>query len=283
MAKKNTKETTAAAVDSTKVQEIVEILEVQEGVVDFCLLGRPGRGLMFNRKSDRVQRDLLYPRGRLNATEKALRLKHNPVEEFRASVHRLLTGPTLLVFPAVAFKSAMATAALDLPETRKAQIERLVWVTGDYVHIYGTPKLHMTDVVMGDIGRTPDIRTRAYLPQWACRITVTFVKPLMRPQAIARLLAASGLYIGVGDGRNAKGGKKTWGGYSIVEPTDQEFIRLTTKEGRAAQVEALQSAEPYDDPSAELLEWFETEYARRTEKGNAATAATPDVDAMAVS
>lgn len=242
--------------------DAIDILEVEEGVVQYCVVGED---LVFNRKSAIVQRSLLMPRKK-SKLERENTLKHNPLEEYRASLHTLRSGPTLAAIPSAAMKGAMCSAALDLPDTKKAQIGRLVKVTGDMIEVYGVPKLFMDNVRMGDMARTPDIRTRARMPKWACRVTCTFVRPLIKANAVSRLMAAAGLFIGVGDGRNEKG-KKSWGSFRIVEATDQDFLDIIKHGGRTAQEEALRVPECFDDQSVELYEWFNTELARRELKG----------------
>jgi hypothetical protein len=242
--------------------ESIDILEVDEGVVQYCIVGED---LVFNRKSAIVQQALLMPKKKTRL-ERENSLKHNPLEEFRASVHTLHSGPTLAAIPGAAMKGAMCSAALDLPDTNKAQIGRLVKVKGDMIEVYGVPKLFMTPVNMADMNHTPDIRTRARMPTWACRVTCSFVRPLIKANAVSRLMAAAGLFIGVGDGRNQKG-KKSWGSFRIVEATNQDFLDIIKHGGRTAQEEALQTPECFDDESAQLYEWFNAELARREMKG----------------
>ena len=43
--------------------------------------------------------------------------------------------------------------------------------------IIGTPVLRMDITRSSDIGRTPDVRTRAYFPEWSVVIRVLYAKP----------------------------------------------------------------------------------------------------------
>ena len=248
-------------------EETLDVLDVQHGHIDACVLGTQP-GYIHNRMSQKVNHDLLFPRPKRNATERATTMKHNPLAEYRASPYQLSdpNEPTLLALKAASFKKAMMAAALDLPGTKKAQIGRLVSVNGELLPIYGVPQLLMAVVRSADMNRTPDIRTRAIMPRWACRLRITFVQPLMKAQGVVRLLAAAGLYIGVGDGRNEKGAL-THGGWRLVEPTDPEFLQVVNEGGRLAQAEAIDHPEPYDDETAELLSWFDAEVLRRQMKG----------------
>lgn len=270
-------------------KDTIDVLEVTKGLAHVCLVGEPGAGLICNRLSEKARRELLMPAGKRNAVERATLLKHKPYDEFRDSPYRLpeamealdrLThirtgeplqpplpapGPVIGVLSA-SFKKAMMTAALDLPNTKKAQIGRLVWAQGLYTPIYGVPQILLAPVRSADMNRTPDIRSRAILPRWACRLRIEFVQPLMKINAVLRLLAAAGLFIGVGDWRKEKG-SGTFGGFRLVEEDDPEFLDIVAGGGRAAQLEALLSPEPYDEETASLLAWFDEEIARRQGKG----------------
>lgn len=246
--------------------DIIEIIEVNQGRAEFCILGTTP--LVLNRMSEKAKHELLMPRGRKTVVERATTLKHQPLEEYRASAHRLSdeAAPTYLAILATAFKGAMKTAALDLPGARKAQIGRLVYVESDYVGIYGVPQLFMAIVRSADMNKTPDVRTRAILPRWACRLVVQFVQPLMRAQAVANLLAAAGFTAGVGDGRPEKGAM-SYGQFKIVAADDPEFLDVIRSGNRAAQQAAIVAPTCYDDETTELLEWFDVELGRRQLKG----------------
>ena len=47
--------------------------------------------------------------------------------------------------------------------------------------------------------KTPNIRTRAKFPRWACEITVQYVRTLIREQDIVNLMAAAGTWLVVKD------------------------------------------------------------------------------------
>lgn len=236
----------------------ISVLEIQQGVVEFCVLGRSP--LILNRMSEKAKRELLMPKGRKTKADRAASLKHIPIEEYRASVYRNFRedAPTRLQFPATAFKAAMATAALDLPGASKSEIGRLVSVEGWNVAVYGVPQIFLSIVRSADMAKTPDVRTRALLPQWACRLQVRFVRPLLKMQTVANLLAAAGVTAGVGDFRQEKG-KGSFGQFELVDADNPEFVRIMAEQGREAQDAALLAPEPYDEETAELLTWFEAE------------------------
>lgn len=253
-----------AAKKSTPSDTISEILTVTTGEIVCCLLGTSP--LILNRMSEKAKHELLMPRGRKTASEKATTLKHDPIEEFRASPYTLSSGPTLLAHKATAFKKAICAAALDMPGAKKAQIGRLTFVEGEYVSIYGVPKLHMAITRSADMNKTPDVRSRATVPEWACVVRVRYVQPLIRHQAVVNLLAAAGITMGVGDWRQEKG-SGSYGQFKVVDKQDETFARILDTGGREAQVEAMANPVCYDDETTELLDWFRDERTRRQLRG----------------
>jgi len=247
-------------------QEVSDILEVKTGVVTCYVIGTSG--LILNRMSEKAKHELLMPKGRKTAAEKATTLKHQPIDEYRASAYTLKdeTQPTLLSLLSTAFKGAIRSAALDMPGAKKAQIGRLTYIQGEYVGIYGLPKLFMSVTRSADMNKTPDVRTRAIVPEWASIVRITYVQPLIRAQAVVNLLAAAGLTIGVGDWRPEKGAG-SYGQFRLTSPDDPDFARIVAEGGRAAQVEALAHPVCYDDETTELLSWFEDERQQRKLRG----------------
>lgn len=240
----------------------ITVMEVQRGRIEFCVLGQSP--YICNSMSAKIKQELLLPRGRMNAAEKAGRLKHNPSEEFRGSMYvsRDDSAPTRILAKSTAFKGALMSAALDMPGASKAQIGRLVFVDGDYVHLYGVPQLMMAVTRSADMAKTPDVRTRAILPNWAARLSVQFTKPIVREQAVINLLAAAGLTQGVGDWRVQKG-SGVYGQFALVSPDDAEFQRIVASGGREAQDAAISEPLYYDSETEELMAWFNTEVKRR--------------------
>lgn len=251
----------------SKTQETIDIIKIQKPSVILTVRGTTP--LIINRMSEKARHELLLPKGRKTAADKASSLKHNPIDEFKASPYIIQddTAPSLIALTAETFKAAMGTAALDLPGANKSQIGRLVYVEADPSHkglipIYGEPKLLMSVTRSADINHTPDIRTRVIVPQWAARIRVSFVAPALRQLAIVNLMAAAGVTAGVGDWRPQKG-KGSFGQFDVVDAEDQEVARLMSEWGRSAQIAAMDAADPYDHETEELLTWFRAEAPRR--------------------
>lgn len=129
---------------------------------------------------------------------------------------------------------------------------------GERLPVYGKPKLFMAITRSADVNKTPDVRTRAILPEWACKIRCTFVTPYLAEKTVATLLSAAGLIQGVGDWRPQKG-SGNFGQFIIVNDDDPAFLRVIENGGRAAQLEAMEAATPYDQETEELMEWFKEE------------------------
>lgn len=240
----------------------ISVLEIMQGEMSFAIVGQSP--LYFNSMSFKSKTSLLLGTRKKTEADKASSLKHNPPQEFRDSVYRWFDDdhPTRLKLPAPAFKGTMGTAALVLPGTRKTEIGRLVWVTSDYVCLWGIPKLSIDVVRSADMAHTPDMRTRAKVEEWAALVTVRYVRPNLTERAIANLLAAGGIVAGVGDYRQEKG-KGNYGQFRLVDQNDPTFVRLQKTAGRVAQDAALRDVTPYDGDSRDLLEWYETEIVKR--------------------
>lgn len=246
---------------AAKKSEHIEVVEFNTGKAEFYLLGRTP--IILNRMTEKVKHILLMPTGKKTAAEKAVNVKHNPLEEFRNSPY-LNTNPkaeTFIEHLSTSFKAAIRSAGVDVPGATKAQLGRLMWVEGEKVPIWGTPRIIMSVVRCADMGRTPDVRTRAIIPEWAARLTISFVQPKLNIKTISRLLAAAGLIQGVGDWRPEKG-SGTYGQFEVVAKDDPRLLSVM-KNGRKKQELAMANPVPYDRESEELITWFNTEAEHR--------------------
>jgi hypothetical protein len=246
-----------------KASDEIVITDLRTLDCDFWLLGLSP--LLCNAMSLKSQLALLSPetQSRNTSAERARAFKHEPTAEFRDSINRMPVGSdTLIALPLTAVKKALATAALDIPGTRKAEIGRLISVAttggpGGFgkVGVYGIPRLHMAVVRMADAAKTPDIRTRAMLDEWCVRITLKCVVPKLTQLTVARLLMAAGITCGVGDGRQEKGAL-SYGSFTVVEDDDPAVQKLISTASRAAQEKAMAEAEFADEDSAALYAMF---------------------------
>lgn len=248
-----------------KSETEIQILQMREGSVTCRVVGVTP--LVMNRMSEKAKHELLLPKGKKTAADKAANLKHDIYTEYRASAYLDPDpkAPTRLRVMSTAFKGAMRSAALDIPGARKAQIGRLTYVVGEYVSIYGVPKMHMSIVRNSDINHTPDVRTRLIVPQWAAQICVRFNSTLLNEASVLNLLAAGGMFVAIGDWRVEKG-SGTFGQFRLAGAKDAEYDEIVRNGGYAAQIKGMAHPEPYDDETAELKTWFDAEVVGRGHK-----------------
>jgi hypothetical protein len=218
--------------------------------------------MYFNSMSVKAKRDLLLGGGRKTKAERA-NIKHHPLQEFRDSMYRKNYGDTLLCFPAPGVKGAMATAALATAGISKVDVQRLIFLPESNIQIWGTPYLKMDVVRSADINKTPDIRTRAYLPRWCAEISVAYVMPTLNAHSIASILTNAGTIIGIGDFRQEKG-KGSNGCFNVMgsDETSPLWDELM-KEGRDVQQAAFDNPTAADTDTEELLEFYRSEVMRR--------------------
>lgn len=238
-----------------KQETEIRILKVEYEHVQVAVVGTSP--LICNRVSEKAKRELLMPKGKKTESEKRQNLKHVPLDEFRASPYTLPDNdaPTLLAALSVWFKKAMMTAALDLPGAKKAQIGRLLRVEGERIPLYGVPQFYMAVTRSADIKKTPDIRTRALLPHWACFLDITYPTPMIEQQSVLNLLAVAGMFSGVGDNRTEKG-SANYGSFRLAEAHDPELKNIIKHGRRATQVTALDKPVMYDDETESLFTWY---------------------------
>lgn len=240
----------------------IQINPLQRGTTTVLLLGTSP--LVMNRMAKKAKEELLLPRRSLNKAARQQTLKHNPVEEYRDSVYRCrdADAPTLFHLPANAFKKATAQAAIDMEGATKAEVGRLLKIVDATVHLYGKPYLYMDVVRLAGFTKTPDIRTRAMFKEWACKMTIQFIRPKLREQDVANLFDAAGDIVGVGDGRTEKGTFNN-GSWKLVNADDHDWQRIVRTQARKTQDAAMQKPESCDADTEELLAWYAAEMVRR--------------------
>lgn len=249
------------AAKKTGGEAVLTIPAMMEGTVALRIIGITP---MFQRRmSAKVKQGLLVGTRKKTAAER-IEIKHHPYEEFRDSVERLESGPTLLGVSSLAIKAAMSEAAIDTAGITKTSTQRLIFVPGDLLSLYGTPLLRTDVVRSADINRTPDIRTRAFLPQWGAEVTLSYIMPQFSMQAIATLLSNAGIIIGIGDFRQGKG-KGNFGRFRVIgaEQQDDEWDELVALHGRDAQNEALENPVFANAETEELVRYYDEEIGRR--------------------
>lgn len=252
----------------------ISIQEIRESSMEFCILGTSP--LIMNRMSQKAWFELLAPQKKTRG-DKENSLKHDPRKEFRDAPYRLADpkAPTLLALLPTMFKRAMGTASLDTPGATKSQMLRLLRVDWDRTPVFGIPKLFMAITRSADVARTPDVRTRAIMAEWACHVKVTFPASLIRESSVANLMGTAGRYCGVGDWRQEKG-SGSFGAFMPVSADNPDFRRIVENGGREAQIKAMNNPQAYDDETSDMLAWFDAEVLAKRGFKEAASSAAGD-------
>ena len=241
----------------------LDIQPLKQGRLRLRMMGQTP--LYFNSMSSKSMRDLLIGGGKKTAAQRK-EIKHNPEQEYRDTVYKKSFGETLLCFPAPGIKGAMATAALETAGITKTSVQRLIFLPQTHVQIWGTPQLKIDMVRSADMNKTPDMRTRAYLPRWCAEVDIAYVQPTLDAHSIVSLLTNAGSIVGIGDFRQEKG-RGSFGTFSVH--TEQSMGSFQgdwdelMKEARDVQQAALDDPEYADDQTAELMAFLAEERSRR--------------------
>lgn len=236
--------------------------------------------LICNRMAVKAWHELLAPR-RKTAADRQNTLKHDPLSEFRNSPYMIddPKAPTAIGVMASGFKKAMATAAMRIGGAKKTEISQLVYVPGELINVYGLPQVFLAITRSADVSRTPDVRTRCIVPEWAIELPVTWVDGTLNASSILNLLNAAGFVCGVGDWRQEKG-SGSFGSFTLVtEANEADFERIKREGGRAAQLAAFATPVAYNAESAEMLAWFDQEIKARGDQGKQTAGAAADGEA----
>lgn len=233
---------------------------LKQGRVTLRMIGTTP--LYYNAMSAKVKHGLQVGTAKKTTAQKR-EIKHNPEQEFRDTMYRQATGPTALCFPAPGVKAAMATAALETAGVTKSSVNRLIFLPQQRINVWGKPMLKCDVVRSADINKTPDIRTRAYLPRWCAEVDIAFIMPTLSARSIVSLLANAGVIVGIGDFRQEKG-KGSFGTFRVIgtEDQDDEWDEIVV-EGRAAQEAAIAAPEWADAETADLMALYAEELERR--------------------
>ena len=241
----------------------LQIDALKQGRITLRMIGTTP--LYFNAMSVKAKRTLLIGGGKKTAAERK-ELKHNPEQEFRDSVYRQSAGDTLLCFPAPGVKGAMATAALETPGVTKTSVQRLIFLPQQRINIWGKPYLKMDVVRSADMAKTPDIRTRAYLPKWCAEVDIAFVAPTLSAHSVVSLLANAGVIVGIGDFRQEKG-RGSFGTFAVAGQDmgewQDEWNEIVSTGRRQMQQMCMDDPEMADDETAELMAMIAEERSRR--------------------
>ena len=244
------------------VDKMISVGKIERHSIEVGILGT--EPLICNRQSVKTRQQLLFPPAAKNKAEKAATLKHNVLKEFRDSPYtsQNADSPTLIEALPVWFKKGMGSAALDIEGPTKTQIGRTIHVAGERTPLYGLPRLFMAGTRDAGMNRTPNIRTRAIVVDWACVITVQFILSVIKVPSVLNLLSAAGILSGVGDWRAEKG-SGTYGSYEVVDPSDERISERIAAGGRDVQTDLMNNPIPHNDETEYLLAWWHDEVKER--------------------
>lgn len=233
--------------------------------------------LYCNSLSMKTRQTLLLPEARprrRTAADRALAgFKHDPLQEYRDSVTKIKHPDCLIGMRASAIKGAMVSAAYYVEGMSMTRTKQMLTVEGDYVPIYGVPKLRMDEVRQADIRRTPDVRTRAIIRDWATIVSIRFTEGMISLRQVLNLLTLAGMNIGIGDFRQEKGGG--YGRFSIAEaePLSSTWDHIVASSSRKLQEDALEHPECDDPMTEELYTWYRNELEKMSSAPPPASAA----------
>jgi len=240
----------------------LHISPLKQGRVVLRMIGTTP--LYFNAMSAKAKRTLLIGGGKKTTAEKR-ELKHDPEEEFRDSIYSQQTGDTLICFPAPGIKGAMATAALETSGVTKSSVHRLIFLPQQKVNIWGRPFLKMDVVRSADMNKTPDIRTRAFLPRWCAEVEIAFITPTLSSYSVVSLLQNAGVIVGIGDFRQEKG-RGGFGTFAVSGTDMAEWKDAWTEitaEARDVQQAAMDRPVSADAETSQLMEIMDDERGKR--------------------
>ena len=246
-----------------KITETTEPFLARVNVATFKVNIVSVSALVMHRQAEKAQRELLQSSVKKSKVDRASEAKHDPVAEFRAAVYRNRQDdtPTVCHMPGGAFKRSMAEAALRIPGGNKTEVGQLVHVVDESVYIFGNIYMFSQWVREG-MSKTPNVRFLPIFPEWACTLEIMYIPPLVTDEIVFNLLVGAGNIMGIGDGRPQKG-KFARGRFMPVGADDPTFKRIVKSGGRAAQQRAIEAAEPFDEETRELVDWFFEEAKRR--------------------
>ena len=220
----------------------VQVQRIASKAYNLTLVGMTG--LYLHKMSQKAQHDLLLGGKKKTAADKQ-KIRHDPLEDFRNSMYfsKERSPDAAVFFPAMAIKRAIRTIAVEIDGVQGTQIDRLVYMPDEYIELVGTPILRMDIARLSGIGRSPDVRTRAYLPTWGTQFTIFAAYPQISQATIQALLSNAGQYIGIGDNRQERG-HGSFGTFMLTEGFPEN---LSVEGNKDRQIEA------WENPSADEL------------------------------
>jgi hypothetical protein len=257
---------------ATERNDVVNIQPLHTSTVHCRIIGT--EPLYQNRMSAKAKQGFLVGTKKKTKAERTV-IKHDPVQEYRDAIEpfglrsvpgsvNLHDAPTAVGLRTVSVKSSMCQAAIETAGMTKAGSQRLLYIAGEKISLYGTPKLRLDIVRSADMARTPDLRSRPIFGKWGAEVSIRFVCPQLSAQGVITLLQNAGMLIGLGDNRQEKG-KGAYGSFRVLgtNENDDEWNDLVQSHGREAQLAAIEAPEYWDDETAELMDFYFGEVQRR--------------------
>ena len=179
---------------ASKKTSVITIPELKRSPLRVTLIGTSG--LYIHRMSAKAKRALLIGEARKTLSERS-DIKHDPYEEFRdcMTIDKDWRPGSNVRFPAMAFKSAMRTAALVTDGIEGTQVDRLIWVEDEDVPIYGIPALRIRTMRNAGRNPAPDMRTRPFFAEWATEISLQYESRKLSATKIVTLLSNAGAHL----------------------------------------------------------------------------------------
>ena len=117
-------------------------------------------------------------------------------------------------FPAVGFKAAMATAAIDR-NVKTTKIHRNIRIPGELIEIESPhgATLRVDMVRLQGMGSPADIRFRPEFTDWTATVLIQYDLEIFNLDTIINLVSYAGWTVGLGEWRQEKGGQ--WGAFLV--------------------------------------------------------------------
>ena len=169
--------------------------------------------------SEKAKREMLQKQVKATTSGKE---KRDPQSDFLSSLYEMESG--IYGFPATGIKNAIVSVAHKDKGIARVSVERALWIDAEMikvrpalagaicdmplVRIYGgSPEMREDMVKIGSgLNKTANLAYRGQFRFWAMRITGRFNATVLTEEALAFLVADSGIAAGLGEWRNERKG-----------------------------------------------------------------------------
>ena len=173
---------------------------------------------------------------------------------------------TALLFQRPELKAQWLAAALEKQTvSQRPAYNALIFLPQTHSTDLTKPHLKIDVVRSADMNKTPDMRTRAYLPRWCAEVDIAYVQPTLSAFSIVSLLTNAGAIVGIGD-FDRKKGRGSFGTFQVTSEDSmgahQSDWDDLMKEGRGS-AGCFDNPEFADEQTEDLMQFIEEERARR--------------------